>query len=183
VVVAPPVRRVAWIGVALGAAATITILAMHGQRPEPAGLARFEAAGVMLALDPARVTAVDVRQADRRWRFQREPGGGWNAEGTGPAPVETERALDDGLRLLHGSAPQRTLERSEVDGIPMTEYGLAPPRYVVIVRAADGPPFTVEFGAVNPQGLAQYARVAGRDGLVLLPRFVGRSWETAIGQP
>jgi len=182
-VVAPPLSHVVWIGVALGAAATITILALHGQRSDPAGLARFEAAGIMLALDPARVTAVDVRQADRRWRFQRDPGSGWRADGTGPAPVETARALDDGLRLLHGSAPQRILERSEVDGIPMTEYGLAPPRYVVVVQGADAPPFTVEFGAVNSQGLAQYARVAGRDGLVLLPRFVGRSWETAIGQP
>jgi hypothetical protein len=182
-VVAPPVSRVVWIAVAVGAAATLTILAMHGQRSDPAGLARFEAAGIMLALDPAQVTAIDVRQAERRWRFQREPGGGWTADGTGPAPAETTRALDDGLRLLHGSAPQRILDRNEVEGIPMIEYGLAPPRYVVVVQAAGGPSFTVEFGAVNPQGLAQYARVAGRDGIVLLPRFVGRPWETAIGQP
>lgn len=182
-VVAPPVSRVVWIGVAVGAAATLAVLAMHGQRPDPAGLARFEAAGIMLALDPAQVTAVDVRRAERQWRFQRHPGGGWTMDGTGPAPAETARALDDGLRLLHGSAPQRVLERSEIDGIPLTEYGLAPPRYVVVVQSPDAPPFSVEFGAVNPQGLAQYARVAGRDGVVLLPRFVGRSWETAIGQP
>jgi hypothetical protein len=64
----------------------------------------------------------------------------------------------------------------------MSEYGLEPPGYVVTVRGP-GTPFTVEFGAVNPQGLAQYARVAGRDEIFLLPRFVGRSWETAIGVP
>jgi hypothetical protein len=182
VVVAAPVSRVAWIGVALGAAAALTILAMHGQRSDPAGLARFEATGVMLALDPERVTVVEVRQATRQWRFERKAGA-WTAGGTAPAPEKIERAVEDGLRFLHGSAPQRTLERSEIDGIPMSEYGLAPPGYVVIVQPATGPSFTIEFGAVNPQGLAQYARVVGRDGIVLLPRFVGRSWEIAIGAP
>lgn len=182
-VVAAPVSRVVWIGIALAAGAALTVLAMHGQRPDPAGLARFEAAGVMLALEPARVTAVDVRQAERRWRFRREPGGGWMADDTAPPPAEITRALEDGLRFLHGSAPQRILEQTELDGIPMGEYGLAPPRYAVIVQTAGNSSFTIEFGAVNPAGLAQYARVAGRDGIVLLPRFVGRSWETAIGQP
>jgi len=182
-VASPPVSRVVWIAVAAVAAVTLTVLALSGQRPDPAGLARFEAAGVMLAIEPTRVTAVDVRQAERRWRFHRDPGGEWKVGGTAPAPAGAAQALDDGLRLLHASAPQRVLDRAEVDGIPMTEYGLAPPRYVVVVQAADGTSFRVEFGAVNPQGLAQYARVAGRDGVVLLPRFVGRPWEIAIGQP
>ena len=179
---ATPVTRVAWIGVSVVAVVTLMVLALHGQRPDPAGLARFEAAGIMVGLDPARVTGVDVSQVGRQWRFQRGPGPGWSAEG-GPATAETARALDSGLQLLHASAPQRTLQRSEVEGIPMSEYGLAPPRYVVVVRAGDAPPFTVEFGAINPQGLAQYARIPGRDELLLLPRYVGLSWETAIGQP
>jgi hypothetical protein len=182
-VVAAPVRRGTWIASALGAAAVITLLALHGQRSDPAGLARFEAKGVMLAVDPAQVTAVEVRQAERRWRFRRGPGGAWATEDATPAPGQSVRALDDGLRFLHGSAPQRVLQRAEVDGIPLSEYGLAPPRYAVTVQDAAGAAFAIEFGAVNPQGLAQYARVAGRGEILLLPRFVGRSWETAIGQP
>ncbi|MGH7365978.1 MAG: DUF4340 domain-containing protein [Candidatus Rokuibacteriota bacterium] len=175
-------RRGTWIASALGAAAVIILLALSGQRPDPAGLARFEAAGVMLALDPRRVAAVEVRQAEQRWRFQRAPAGGW-AAGAVPASEQAGRAVDDGLRFLHGSAPQRVLQPAEVDGIPMTEYGLAPPRYVVTVQDAAGASFTIEFGAVNPQGLAQYARVAGRREVLLLPRFVGRSWETAMSRP
>ncbi len=175
-------KRAIWIAAALGAAAAITLLALHGQRPDPAGLAPFEAAGVMRALEPAQAMAVEVRQAEQRWRFQRGPGGGW-AAGTAPAPEQTARAVDDGLRFLHGSKPQRVLQRAEVDGIPVSEYGLAPPHYVVTVQDAAGATFSIEFGAVNPQGLAQYARVAGQGEVLLLPRFVGRSWETAMGRP
>lgn len=181
--VAAPVKGSVWTVSALGAVAAIALLAMHGERPDPAGLARFEAAGVMLALDPAQVTAVEVRQAERRWRFQRGSGGAWAPAGAVPAAGQSVRALDDGLGFLHGSAPQRVLQRAEVDGIPLSEYGLAPPRYVVTVEGAAGAAFTIEFGAVNPQGLAQYARVADHGEIILLPRFVGQAWETAIGLP
>jgi hypothetical protein len=174
--------RAVWIGAALGAAGLLAVLALHGERPDPAGLARFEAAGVMLAIEPAQVTAVEVRRADGHWRFRRASDGAWAADDAGPAGAGAGTALNEGLRFLHGSAPQRVLDRGEVAGIPMSEYGLEPPGYVVTVRGP-GTPFTVEFGAVNPQGLAQYARVAGRDEIFLLPRFVGRSWETAIGVP
>lgn len=174
--------RALWIGAAVGAGGLLAALALHGERPDPAGLVRFEAAGVMLAIEPARVTAVEVRRAGRQWRFRRAPDGGWAPEGPERAGTAGAAALDEGLRFLHGSAPQRVLTPNEVHGIPMSEYGLAPPGYAVTVRG-DGAPFTVEFGAVNPQGLAQYARVAGREEIFLLPRFVGRSWETAIGPP
>ena len=174
--------RALWIGAAVGAGGLLAALALHGERPDPAGLVRFEAAGVMLAIEPARVTAVEVRRAGRQWRFRRAPDGAWAAEGTEAPGAGAGTALNEGLRFLHASAPQRVLERKEVAGIPMSEYGLAPPGYAVTVRG-DGASFTVEFGAVNPQGLAQYARVAGREEIFLLPRFVGRSWETAIGPP
>lgn len=174
--------RTVWIGAALAAAGLLVGLALHGERPDPAGLARFEAAGVMLAIEPTRVTVVEVRRADARWRFRRAPDGAWAAAGAGPAGAGAGTAVTEGLRFLHASAPQRVLDRSEVGGIPMSEYGLEPPGYVVTVEGP-GTLFTVEFGAVNPQGLAQYARVAGRDEIFLLPRFVGRSWETAIGIP
>lgn len=174
--------RALWVGAAVGAGGLIAALALHGERPDLAGLARFEAAGVMLAIEPAQVTAVEVRRADRQWRFRRAPDGGWAIEGPEGAGAAAAVALDEGLRFLHVSAPQRVLTPGEVQGIPMSEYGLAPPGYAVTVRGGAAS-FTVEFGAVNPQGLAQYARVAGREEIFLLPRFVGRPWETAIGLP
>jgi hypothetical protein len=181
-VVAPPVSRALWVGAAVGAGGLIAALALHGERPDPAGLARFEAAGLMRAIEPAQVTSVEVRRAGRQWRFRRAPDGGWAAEGPEGTGAAAVAALDEGLGFLHASAPQRVLAPGEVQGIPMSEYGLSPPGYAVTVQAG-GAPFTVEFGAVNPQGLAQYARVAGREEVFLLPRFVGRPWETAVGAP
>ena len=89
--------------------------------------------------------------------------------------------LDSGLRFLHVSAPQRVMRPQEFSGTPLAEFGLDPPRYAVSVHGATAEPFTVQFGGTNPQGLAQYARVGGRDEIVLLPRFVGEQWEAATG--
>ncbi len=64
-----------------------------------------------------------------------------------------------------------------------SEFGLAPPRYSVSVRATGAPLFEIEFGALSPQGLAQYARVTGHAEIVLLPSFIGEQWESVIGAP
>ena len=88
--------------------------------------------------------------------------------------------LDSGLRFLHVSAPQRVLQPQEVEGISPSEFGLEPPRYSVSVRSPAAAPFKIDFGALNPQGLAQYARVTGRDEILLLPSFVGEPWESLM---
>ena len=178
----PALRSGAWIAAALLASGAIVTIAMHGQRPEP-GLARFEPAGVMLGVAPERVTGVEVLKPGGRWRFVRTDTGGWRATAdSSPLAADPTASLDNGLRFLHVSAPERVLRGDELAGLSMVEFGLAPPRYTVSVRSA-GPPFTIEFGGLNAQGLAQYARVAGNAGIVLLPRFVGQQWEAVIGAP
>lgn len=164
---APALTRSAWPAAAVLAAAVIVTLALHGGRPEP-GLVRFEAAGVMLHIAPERVREVRVTAGDRRWQFTRARGGEW-------------RRIEGGLRFLHASAPQRVMARDELAGTPAAEFGLDPPRYTVFVHADGADPFVVQFGAATAQGLAQYARVSGRDELFLLPRFVGAEWEAATG--
>ncbi len=47
-------------------------------------------------------------------------------------------------------------------------------------RSRTGEVFAVDFGDLNPQGLAQYARVRGRADVVLLPRYVGDRWRSVI---
>jgi len=178
-VAAPALRRLAWPAAAVLAAATIAALALHGRRPEP-GLARFEAAGVMLHIPSARVREVRVTAGDRRWRFTRS-GTGWTVTGPGGASADWERRLEGGLRFLQVSAPQRVMARDEFAGTPAAEFGLDPPRYTVAVHTDGADPFVIEFGGANAQGLAQYARVTGRAELILLPRFVGAEWEAAAG--
>ena len=169
-------RRWGWPVAAALAALVLVALAVHGRRPDP-GLVRFEAAGPMREIAPEAVSEVEVTSAGRRWRFARGPGSTWMFAGSeaGADSGRVERAL----RLLHDSAPQRVLAADEVGGTLLVEFGLEPPRYRVTVRATGAAPFTIAFGAPNPQGLAQYARVEGRAELLLLSRFVGAEWEAA----
>jgi hypothetical protein len=168
------------VGAAALAAAAIVALAMHGRRPDPS-LARFEAAGVMLRIAPETVTEVVVSEGERRWRFARAGAGGWDAAPGAPAGGARSAAhVDAGLRFLYASAPQRVLQAEEVAGSAAAEFGLDPPRYSVLVRSSSGAPFAIEFGALNAQGLARYARVAGQREILLLPSFVSEPWEALV---
>jgi hypothetical protein len=99
------------------------------------------------------------------------------AAGTPPATEEAREALERGLRFLHVSAPQRVMTREQLAETSLAELGLDPPGYTVAVIASDGEPFTIEFGGLNPQGLARYARVEGREEILLLPSFAAEPWE------
>ena len=172
----PALRPWAWaVAVAL-AAGGLAALALHVARPDSA-LVRFQAAGVMQGIAPDDVTEARVTAGTRGWRFTRGDDGGWRAA----AAAQDAARVADGVRLLHASAPQRTLEQQELGDARLAEFGLDPPRYVVTVIAPGHAAFSVRFGDSNPQGLAQYAQVAGRHELVLLPRYVGEAWEAATG--
>jgi len=175
--VAPPsLRTGAWIAGALLAGGALLAVALHGERPA-AGLARFQPAGVMVALAPERVAAVEVLEGARRWRYLRTPSG-WAAEpGGARGPRDPAPLIDLGLRLLHGSVPQRVLEGEDLRGLRLEEIGLAPPLLVVRVEVPGAAPFSVDIGGPNPQGLARYARVAGRAEVLLLNRFVAEPWQ------
>jgi hypothetical protein len=177
-----PLRRMLWAaGVAL-AGGTIIALAFHGQRPDPS-LVHFEPAGVMLSIAPDTVVEVVVSRGQRLWRFERAGTNVWAATPGPPLAESVVTHLDTGLHFLHVSTPQRVLQPDEVAGISPSEFGLAPPRYLVSVRAPGAPPFQIEFGALSPQGLAQYARVTGHPEILLLPSFIGEQWESVMGAP
>jgi hypothetical protein len=177
---APALKRILGWGAAALAAAVIVALALHGSRPDPS-LARFEAAGVMLSIPPDTVTEVIVSQGERRWRFERAGNSHQWTAASGSSPDEkVDARIDSGLHFLHVSAPQRVLEPEETVGVSPSEFGLAPPRFSVFVRSSAAAPFSIEFGALNPQGLAQYAHVPGRSQILLLPSFVGEQWAAVI---
>jgi hypothetical protein len=166
------------VGAGLAGAVLVVSLVTLDEPPEP-GLVHYEAAGPMLAIPVERVVAVEVRAGERRWHFERA-GGKWRAD-AGVAPPGFEAHVDAGLRFLHGSAPEARLPAAELDPSLVAEAGLDPPRYVVSARADDARALTVAFGAPNPRGLAQYARVGEDRDVLLLPRYVGEAWEAATG--
>ena len=175
-----PLRRVVWAAAMVLAAGMIIALAFHGRRSDPS-LVHFEPAGVMLSIAPDTVVEVVISRGQRRWRFERARPNVWAATPGPPLAESVGSRLDAGLRFLHVSAPQRVLQPDEVAGISPSEFGLAPPRYSVSVRATGAPRFEIEFGALSPQGLAQYARVTGHTEIVLLPSFIGEQWESVMG--
>jgi hypothetical protein len=176
---APAVRRAMWVGGITLAAGVIIALASYGHRPD-SSLARFKAAGVMLTVPPDTVTEVVVSRGERRWRFARASSKAWTAAPGSPLAESVTSRVDSGLRFLHVSAPQRVLQAEDVAGIPPSEFGLEPPRFSVSVRSRGAAPFDIEFGARNPQGLAQYARLTGSAEILLLPSFVGEQWEAVM---
>ena len=177
-VAAPALKRAAWIGGAGLAASVLLVLAWHGHRPDP-GLVRFEPSGVMLQVRVEDIIEVQVSAGNRQQSFMRSLAGTWSTA-RAPVPAEIVQRLERGLRFLHVSAPQRIISPEEYARTPFAEFGLAPPRYSVMVKTAASTLLVIQFGETNPQGLAQYARMEGSAELLLLPRFVGEPWEALV---
>lgn len=176
----PALKGTVWVAASAAATALLVALALHGQRPEP-GLVRFEAAGVMLHITPPRADRIEVTVGDRAWRFARTQDGAWVSTGaTSNGASDLPARIETGLQLLHASKPERVMTRDEIRELPAADFGLAPPRLSVSVGAGSDPVFTIHFGNANPLGLARYARVAGRDEILLLPGFVAEAWERAV---
>ena len=84
----------------------------------------------------------------------RDEKGGWRLQSPRQARADaeaTEGLIRAALRLELGPALPA----------PPAEYGLAPPRAVLRLRAADGGEHTVEIGADTPVGGGTYVRVGG----------------------
>jgi hypothetical protein len=173
-VAAASVTRGAWMAAAALAAVFIVVLAFHGERPE-GGLARFEAAGLLVRWPVAEMSEIDVQVGTDRRSYHRVPGG-WRADGA-DVPTEVHERIELGLKLLHNSRPERIIHPDELADRALADFGLAPPRLSVTVRTSGGRGATVHFGGVNPLGLARYARVEGNDDVVLLSAFVAEAWE------
>ena len=165
-------RRWLWPAVAVAAAVFIGTLALSGQRP---GRAPFEAAGLMVQVPTDRVRAVEVTSATAARRFRRSADGRWVAETTGSA--DQGASIDEALKLLHVTRPERIVRAPELGAGTLTEFGLDPPVLTVTARVDGGPAFVVHFGARNPLGVARYARVGNNSEVVLLPRHVADAWD------
>jgi hypothetical protein len=167
------VRGWGWPVAAAVSAGFIGLLAFEGERPEP-GLARFAPAGLLADWPVEQVTSVDVSAGAYRRSFRRNPGGGWRPD-TADADTTADLTgqIEEGLKLLHNSGPERTDLANE----QLAEFGLEPPRLTVTARMTGGAGITIEFGGANPLGLERYARIAGRTEILLMPAFVADAWD------
>jgi hypothetical protein len=170
-------RRPLAVLIALGALAFIAVMAITGGRRESQQFVRFQAAGLM-AQAPDDVERVDLERDGRSMTLRRSAARAWTYEPAGrPLPAALATHVEMSLRFMHVAEPVRVIARGEWDSAALIDFGLAPAHYVVRLAGKGGPLLAVDFGALNPQRVAQFARVDGREQLYLMPKFVGVEWE------
>lgn len=172
-------NRLAWAVAALCATAFLAALAFTGGRSGP-GLAPFVPRG-LLTIPAEDVREIDVATPHGHWHFVRAQGS-WRAT-QGITTAGFEERLDNALRLLRNSGPDRILTGAEVTQAGTAQFGLAPPRLRIILSGPDASSFAISFGASSPMGLSYYARVDGSSEIALLPAFVAEEWERTGGAP
>ena len=178
----------AWVLWWAGGACAVALVGMAWWGEERTGsLAEYVAGGVMKDTLPAQVRMVALSATGRSdlryvradvsapWlRVAGEVKQGVNP----PISQNTSQKLDELLMLLHNSAPERTLEAAVPD---LAAYGLTPAQALRLsVGTSDSPSappsLQVEFGARNPIGLSNYARVVAQPShqgnVLLLPAYV-----------
>ena len=132
-------------------------MAFQGERPEP-GLARFTPAGLLAGWPIAQVTFVEVGSGENRQSFRRDPEGGWRlGAADASVPADLDERIEQGLKLLHNSGPQRTDLGSE----QLAEFGLAPPRLTVTARTTEQARKTIIAAATRALHGASHGRSAG----------------------
>jgi hypothetical protein len=171
--------RVPTIAAALLAVAFLVVMALSGHVRETRWLVRFKPGGVMPETTD-RIDRVELRTDGRRWVFSRTSGG-WRAEPDGqPVPPSLASHLDDSIKFMHVAAPIRVMERAEWAAQGLREFGLDPPGYTATLYHGGRVALGAEFGSPNPQKVLQYMKLAGRDEVYLMPRFIGEEWEQVL---
>lgn len=169
----------AWLCAAF-ALGYLAVMVANGARPVQRQLVRSEPNGV-LALEPERVRRVEVTGEVRRLALVRSGEAGWTASDGAAADAAVARHVDTAIRMMQRSAPVRTLSAEELRGIDPAPFGLAAPRVVVALYEDETRPLLVaRFGERNPDGFLQYMRIDGDARLLLMSRFVGEEWASAL---
>ncbi len=136
----------------------------------------YEVAG-LLRVPVQEVTRIELRRASGITTWIRR-GGHWR-QGDQPLAEAFAGKLDLALKMLHGSAPVRTLD---TDAARLAEYGLAPPVLTVTLSNDAGELLHLALGAKSPDGILRYALTADAGQVMLVSGFVGAAWEEAAAE-
>ena len=173
--------RRSWLAVAaLAMLAVIGAIGVSGHWPGTATLSRAVPDGVLPWAGEASEIGIS---AGERFVTLRREAGAWRVEGAGEAENAGEAGsavaehVAAGLRFLAVSAPLRRLGAEEARGL--AQFGLDPPQFTLALQTPRGPA-TIAFGAETPAQTAHYVRVAGREGIVLLPRHAAAEWQAVL---
>lgn len=181
-----PVSKYGWPIAAVIAAALLVFLALQGT-DRATRLEQFEATGTMRSVPLESVTTVLIETGTKRWRLVRGGADGtWTVE---PALSNTSAAdlatkMKAALTLLRNTAPERQFDSAPV------QFGLESPQIRLQIQSnaagsSAARDFRIAFGAVNPIGLANYARIDsdGQSSIVLLSTYVAQAWQALVDLP
>jgi len=170
-------RRQAWHFAAGAAVLLLLALALYSPDRQK-GLAEFQAAGPMRHIQTAEIVTLRIAAGERHWGLERRADGWQRVQGGALLDTGAGSAIEAGLRLLHNTPPERSFVAESPD------FGLTPPVLSVRLATSGGASFEVEFGHMNPMGLARYVRIRDRaeSALHLMPSYVAEPWEQVSGK-
>jgi len=180
--VAPALKKnTLWTALAAAAAfAFLVAMVISGALPEQRQLVKFEAKGVM-KLEPDRISRVELHQSERKAVLLRTPDGGWATQGGNAMSVEMAKKLSLAVQFMNTAGPIRVMQPEELAGTNPRDFGLDQPRLTITLFANAQPVLGARFGAHNPEDMAQYMMLDGRQDVILMSRFVGQEWESVAG--
>jgi hypothetical protein len=174
-----PRRRSGLVAVwaALGVLAAVIAVGEYLDRRPPASRSVADAR-LLLPVPVEQLGALEIADAGRLHRFERDPTGAWFYHGVhaGPATAHTHRpdpALAQRIERAVAAFGRARVERQfplDNDGSP---YGLATPDLLVLVyRPEQSQPLAqYAVGAVAPDTASRYVMVVGRPGVVTIPNY------------
>src|SRR5258705_3049427 len=95
--------------------------------------------------------------------------------------TEMAKSLSLAVQFMNTAGPIRIMEPGELTGTNLRDFGLDRPRLTFTLFADAQLVLGARFGAHNPEDIAQYMMIEGRNELFLMSRFVGHEWESVAG--
>ena len=171
--------RVVAVWLLLGAlVGVIAVTELTDRAGRAAGRASTADPSLLLPVPADRLGAVEVANAGRLHRFERDAVGAWfyhgvhtGSEGTHTHPADPAAAsrIEDVLVAFGRTRIERrlALERDAKD------YGIVPPRLVVLVyRPGESQPLAqYALGDVAPDTVSRYVQVVGQPAVVTIPDY------------
>jgi Domain of unknown function (DUF4340) len=149
-------------------AVVLGILVVRTTSSPPTAVPRTPSRPLLLALAPESVRRVEVSRGDQVLRFERT-GEGWRL-GDGAEGLVPDDRVDQFLRTIAGL---ERLEQVADPGASLAEFGLDPPRALVVLSA--GGESRIAIGERNPALTALYVQVAPDPHVVLVGAVL--QWE------
>jgi len=142
------------------------------------GLASIVDPRLLLPLPVDQLGAIEVANAGRLHRFERDVAGAWFYHGAhgGSEVAHTHTAdLAAAQRIGHALAGfgRTRIERHLAVGRDVTEYGLTPPQILVLVyRPGESQPLAqYAVGDIAPDTTSRYVQIIGRPEVVTIPNY------------